>query len=204
MMKIYSLTFSLAVVVFSFLVFFSTEKISAQTCRNGDEVNSVIKSLPSPDREEAIASFCSGERGGVEGSTEATANESCEVSGSFFGLPTWYKYLETERDSTGRCSPVLSGGDEEGTVNSSLLIGIAVLEAMIRLAGVVAVVMIFVAGFRFITSQGNPDAAAAARKTAINALIGLVIVVLATTIVSFVGSSLSNSDDSASIRSSLS
>jgi hypothetical protein len=120
----------------------------------------------------------------------AAEGDECSLSGSFLGLPTWYKYLNAEEDSSGRCSPVLSGSDGEEQVNSILPIGLAILEAMLRLSSVVAVVMIFVAGFRFITSQGSPDNAAAARKTAINALIGLVIVVIATGFVSFIGNSL--------------
>jgi hypothetical protein len=117
--------------------------------------------------------------------------QSCELdSDSFLGIPAWYKYLETSNDESGRCSPQLTEDSEGNKINSVLPIGLAVLEAMIRLAGLVAVIMIFFAGFKFITSQGNPDAAAAARKTAINALIGLVIVVLSTTIISFIGNSL--------------
>ena len=118
-------------------------------------------------------------------------NSVCTLQRSvFLGLPTWYKYLEVELDETGRCSPVLSGSDTEQRVNSALPIALAVLEGLLRLSGVVAVVMIFVSGFRFILSQGNPDKAAAARKTAINSLVGLVIVTLAVSLVSFVGGQL--------------
>jgi hypothetical protein len=127
----------------------------------------------------------------VSSSVSAAEGDSCTLSGSFLGLPTWYKYLEAEEDSTGRCAPVLSGDSTEVKVNSALPIGLAVLEAMIRLAGIGAVIMIFVAGFRFITSDGNPENATAARKTAINALIGLVIVVLSVNLIAFIGSRLS-------------
>jgi hypothetical protein len=120
----------------------------------------------------------------------ADEDVSCDLDKSFLGLPTWYKYLDAEEDASGRCSPQLTEDSEGNQINSVLPIGLAVLEAMIRLAGIIAVVMIFVSGFKYITSQGNPDAAAGARKTAINALIGLVIVVLSTSIISFVGSSL--------------
>ncbi len=116
---------------------------------------------------------------------------------SFLGLPAWYKYLSSEIDQSGRCSPILSYDEsnteqteEEQKVNSALPIGLAILEGMLRISGIVAVVMIFWAGFKYMTSQGNPDAAAGARKTAINALVGLAIVILATTLVSFVGNSL--------------
>jgi hypothetical protein len=129
----------------------------------------------------------------ISAPAQAAPGDLCQTDGSFLGLPTWYKYLEAREDPSGRCSPVLSGADTESKVNSALPIGLAILEAMIRLAGIVAVVMIFVAGFRYITSQGNPDAAAAARKTAFNSLIGLVIVVTATGLVSFIGSRLAGS-----------
>ena len=131
----------------------------------------------------------------------AEGSECTPETTSFLGLPTWYKYLTSQEDSTGRCSPVLSeskecsdnpelNGCSEKKVNSALPIGLAVLEGMLRISGLVAVVMIFWSGFKYITTQGNPEAAAGARKTAINALVGLVIVILATTLVSFVGNSL--------------
>jgi hypothetical protein len=129
----------------------------------------------------------------------AQSDGGCSLPSSFLGLPTWYKYLETEIDESGKCSPILSGSSDsenpednvtQSKVNSALPIGLAVLEAMLRLAGMVAVIMIFVAGFRFITSDGSPDKAAGARKTVINAIIGLVIVVLSTGLVSFIGRTL--------------
>jgi hypothetical protein len=127
-------------------------------------------------------------------SANAQGSGNCEdeKNQSFLGIiPTWYKYLDVERDTSGRCSPVLSGNDAGEKVNSALPIGLAVLEAMIRLAGIVAVAMIFFGGFKYITSQGSPDAAAAGRKTVINAIIGLILVVLSTSLISFVGNNLS-------------
>jgi hypothetical protein len=121
----------------------------------------------------------------------AAEGQPCPLtSGRFLGLPAWYAYLEHKEDATGRCAPVLSGDDAAAKVNSALPIGLAILEGMLRISGLVAVVMIFWSAFKFITTQGAPDAAAGARKTAINAVIGLVIVIVATTLVSFVGNSL--------------
>lgn len=116
---------------------------------------------------------------------------SCQLeSTSLLGLPTWYKYLDGEQDISRQagdgyvCSPVISD------VDAILPIGLAVLDGLLRFAGVVTVVMIFWASFKFLTSQGNGEAAAEARRTAINALIGLVIVIIATSFVSFVGNRL--------------
>lgn len=102
---------------------------------------------------------------------------------SFLGLPAWYSYLECGTDS-GKLSP------EINEPSDALPIGIAVLEGMIRLGGLIAVVMVFIGAFKFITSQGNGDAAASARKTVINALIGLVIIIVATATVSFIGNTI--------------
>lgn len=127
---------------------------------------------------------------GIFTGSVSAQDKNCVPNQSFLGIPTWYKYLTATEDTSGRCSPRLTTDSQGNEINSLLPIGLAILEAMIRLAGVVAVVMIFWAGFKYITSQGNPDAAAGARKTAINALIGLVIVVLSTTIISFIGNRL--------------
>lgn len=53
-------------------------------------------------------------------------------------------------------------------------------------AGVVAVVMIVLAGFRFITAGGNPDSIGSARNTIIYALIGLAVAASAQILVAFV------------------
>lgn len=54
------------------------------------------------------------------------------------------------------------------------------------LAGVVAVIMILVSGFKFMTSAGDAGKTASARSTLIYAMIGLAIAALAQFIVQFV------------------
>jgi heme/copper-type cytochrome/quinol oxidase subunit 2 len=53
-------------------------------------------------------------------------------------------------------------------------------------AGIIAVIMIIVGGFRYITSAGNPEAAKSARNTILYAIIGLVVVAMAQVIAKFV------------------
>jgi hypothetical protein len=52
--------------------------------------------------------------------------------------------------------------------------------------GVAAVVMIMVSGFRYITSGGDAQKVATAKNTLIGSVAGLIIVVLAQTIITFV------------------
>jgi len=54
------------------------------------------------------------------------------------------------------------------------------------IVGVVAVIMIMVSGFRYVTSGGDSSKTAAAKNTLIYALVGLVIVAFAQVIVRFV------------------
>ncbi len=58
-----------------------------------------------------------------------------------------------------------------------------VLQIVFGIAGAVAVLMIVIAGFRFVTAQGNPQETAKARSTMIYAIIGLTIAVLGQAIV---------------------
>lgn len=66
----------------------------------------------------------------------------------------------------------------------------ALIEKIINIisiiVGIIAVIMIIYAGFRYITSAGNQESVQTAKKTLIYAIIGLVIVALAQIIVQFV------------------
>ena len=54
------------------------------------------------------------------------------------------------------------------------------------IVGLIAVVMIIIAGFKYITSQGESGAVSGAKNTIIYAIVGLVVVALAQVIVKFV------------------
>ncbi len=106
---------------------------------------------------------------------------------SFFGIPTWYKYLESETDlvDPSKCVPKI---DLTKNPQELLLIGLAVIDMLLYLAGILAVGYIMYGAFLYMTSEGQPDRTGAAKSTILNAVIGLVVVLLAITIVGFVGS----------------
>jgi len=66
-----------------------------------------------------------------------------------------------------------------------------VVEVISILAGVAAVVMIIVGGFRYVTSAGNPESLKSARNTILYAIVGLIVVALAQIIVHFTLNSVS-------------
>jgi magnesium-transporting ATPase (P-type) len=61
-----------------------------------------------------------------------------------------------------------------------------IINILSSLVAVVAVIMIIVGGFRYVTSGGDSNKVESARSTIFNAIIGLVIAVFAQVIVRFV------------------
>jgi hypothetical protein len=107
---------------------------------------------------------------------------------TFFGLPTWYKYLKTTT------VPNPNGGVSCSFSNFTfwppdnlLLILLAVLDMLLIVGGIVAVVFVIVGGVQYITSQGEPENTKHARGTIINALIGLAITIVAASLVNWLG-----------------
>jgi len=109
----------------------------------------------------------------------------------FFGLPVWYKYLNAAgkmQYANGRCDFVsLQNGLQ---VQDLSLIGLAVVDILLHIAGLIAVGYIIWGGFKYMTSQGDPGEAKHARQTIINALIGLVISLISVGLVAFIGASI--------------
>lgn len=62
----------------------------------------------------------------------------------------------------------------------------AVVNILSSVVGVIAVIMIIIAGIRFMTANGNSTSIANARSTMIYALVGLIVVAFAQVIVNYV------------------
>lgn len=156
---------------------------------------------------------------GIGGMTTVSAAEqqaraNCDTNTTFFGLVPWYKYLTLqydtatkscrvtsfdEKDSNQKVDPGCSDTAEKkcdrmtsflNDTSPVLLIALAILEDLIRVAALVAVGFIIYGGFQYLTSQGSPDDTKRAQQTIINALIGLVVALMAVGIVSFIGTKL--------------
>lgn len=108
---------------------------------------------------------------------------ACETKGIPL-LPSWYKYIDGETDSTGRCSLDFTFPDD---ISAILL---AVVEILLRIGTFAAIGFIIYGGVLYMTSQGEPDKAAAAQKTLLNAVVGLIITIIATAVVAFIGGQL--------------
>ena len=76
-----------------------------------------------------------------------------------------------------------SCGDGEAKINNTVENLVRILSVVV---GIIAVIMIIVGGFHYITSGGDSNKVSTAKNTIIYAIIGLVIAVLAQVIVGFV------------------
>ncbi|HET6864209.1 MAG TPA: hypothetical protein VFH37_03370 [Candidatus Saccharimonadales bacterium] len=103
----------------------------------------------------------------------------------FLFLPPWWEYIKSgSTDALGQCAPNFNFPTD------IWLVGLAVLDMLLRLAGFVAVISIIIAGFQYQFTMGNPEKAAAARRRLYNSLIGLAIALIATAVVTFIGNEL--------------
>ena len=123
----------------------------------------------------------------------AVSDKSCSVGAcpksQFFGLVPWYQYLTLDADCNVANFQVFPSSD--GKTKSDIpLVLLAIVDDLLRIAGLLAVGFVIYGGIQYITSQGSPDGTAKAQSTVLNALIGLAIALIAVAGVSFVGRAL--------------
>ena len=109
---------------------------------------------------------------------------NCVSAGSFLGLPHWYKYLDCDTE------PGLEGTIKVENINGLLPIGFAIAEILLRLTVYAAIIFVVIGGIKVITSAGNAEGLTKARGTLSNALVGLVIGIMATRIVTYIAGTL--------------
>ena len=126
---------------------------------------------------------------------------TCQLPHSvFLGFPTWYKYLKGQPETvtpesqintsnkgySGGANTVTSCVPQFGSISDVWLVVAAIIDMLLYLGGLGAVFMVIYGGVKYTTSMGNPEATAQARNTIIYALIGLVIAITASFIVTFI------------------
>lgn len=78
-----------------------------------------------------------------------------------------------------------------GSAGLSSIIG-KIIQIVLSILGLIAVVLIIIGGFQWMTSGGNEEKIKNAQKLMTNALIGLIIVILAYAAAAFIIGKLSN------------
>lgn len=106
-----------------------------------------------------------------------TVNPSCE--NRILLLPPWYRGLTEGQD----CTVVGPGNDIGGYITK---IALNIIEMIIIIVGYIAAYFIIAGGFRFLTAGGDPSVVEKARKSILNAVIGLAIALSAVTLTNFI------------------
>lgn len=117
----------------------------------------------------------------------AAIGDTCQPSTfakNFLGFPHWYDYLGGVQDAQGQCVPKMSA------LSDVWLVVAAVLDILLRVAGIVAVFIVIYGAAMYITSQGEPDKVLKAKNTIVNALIGLALAVMASATIAFIAGSI--------------
>lgn len=118
----------------------------------------------------------------------AALNDPCnpnDSAGNFLNFPHWFQYLDGKEDAFGKCIPQVDFTNPSNVWSVAL----AGIDIMLHVAGIVAVGFIIYAGFMYMTSNGDPERTKGAKDTILNALIGLIITIIAASVVSFIGNS---------------
>lgn len=105
----------------------------------------------------------------------------------FLGLVPWFGYLPPSSFSSD-CT--INSFTTLGANSGFLLIALAILDDLVRVAALVAVGFVIYGGIQYITSQGSPEDTTRARQTIVSALIGVAIAVVAAAVVTFIGNKL--------------
>lgn len=136
---------------------------------------------------------------GAAAPTGTKSAADCQ-KGDFFGLPTWYKYLEFNgnceinysQQITTTCTDPNNSSKTITCVNDKFDfgviwgIGFAIIEMLLMLAGLIAMVFVVIGGFKFVMNLGSPETLKKARLTLANALVGAVIAVIGSKVVGFI------------------
>lgn len=125
------------------------------------------------------------------GTTGAAPSGTCKKPRLLGVFIPWYEYLDVQKDDTGACSVTdFNLLPKNGKSSDVPLVLLAIVDDLLRIAGLVAVIFVIYGGVQYATSQGSPDATAKAQSTVLYALIGLVIALVAVTFVTFLGRAL--------------
>ena|SRR3989344_2648957 len=85
--------------------------------------------------------------------------------------------------------PGSTGLPDDSSVSGFVL---KIINIALAIAGLIAVLFLIIGGFRYITSAGNEEVAENAKKIILNAIIGIVVIILSFVIVRVISSALTD------------
>lgn len=120
--------------------------------------------------------------------TPQVAAAACQKQDQILGITTWYRGLQNGPD----CSvAVPKKGNDPDVVKFVTMIALNIVQAGLALVAYIAIFFIIKGGFMYMLSAGSSDGMANAKKTIMNAVIGLVIAILSASIVNAIAGAIS-------------
>lgn len=117
-------------------------------------------------------------------SNQAFADGACAGKDYFFGIPTWHRGL-TE-DFGGNCEVKKIGKDGIPIEKFVWSVIGNLMDGVFRIVGVASVAFIILGGFKYMLAGGNANKLAGAKITVTNAVVGLIISLIATAIIGLI------------------
>lgn len=104
----------------------------------------------------------------------------CPRNGSFLSFPDWNRGLQCE-----------GSGDSLHVVMNDIptfvwTVALNALDILLRIAGILAVVLLIVNGYQYLMSAGAPEKISKAKTGLLQAIVGLAIALLASTIIYYI------------------
>ena len=103
---------------------------------------------------------------------------------AFVAIPSSHVWAASPKEEA--CAGVSAAGGsctDSGDVNRVINIVVNMLSAIV---GIVAVIMVIIGGFKYVTSNGDSNSIQSAKNTIVYAIVGVIIAALAQVIVRFV------------------
>jgi hypothetical protein len=97
----------------------------------------------------------------------------------FLGIEGWYKYIPKTDEATCKLN------FEANNIGTVWLIILGLIDILLRIGIIAAVIFFIIGAFKMVASQGSPEGVNSARSTMTNALIGLVLLIVSTWLISF-------------------
>ncbi|HSX40228.1 MAG TPA: pilin, partial [Candidatus Saccharimonadales bacterium] len=118
-------------------------------------------------------------------SSAASTNSGADLAQAYQGAPSPTIPCLPEAAREGNCDKYPSAIGDIDTTPAGFIK--AAFSLVLGLAGGIAVILIIIAGYQFMTSQGNPERIQAARERLISAIVGLVFIIFSVVILQVIG-----------------
>jgi hypothetical protein len=107
------------------------------------------------------------------------------LAGLLLPLPAFAQSQVQAGLSNGGLQALFGSGGLTGAQSVSQLI-VEVINIMLIFAGAVAIIFVIIGGYQYLTSGGNEESAEKGKKTLLNAIIGIVLIIMSFVIINVI------------------